>query len=283
MAIATLLSLAWPWATAKVVSVCCLSFKDPWVLESRSLLKYYLIHVFPVGAGFEVTGNNNVLAGCVISGNNQGLYIVGNSNIVHGNIVGLDVAGAVAFGNVQNGIQCDIGSDNTTITNNTVSGNSGSGIVLLGSRNSVVQGNMIGLDVGNALDGVQCSTGTDNTTIIDNTISGNRRNGIGVLGSSRIRIEANRFEGNALDAVQSSTNKVFVSVINNTFSARFRPGSAAISISSEGTRALGNTFTSINSTTESLVRSSVSGMPVLRIFDVRRSGLEGTWRKRMKK
>ena len=102
----------------------------------------------------------------------------GGNNMIRGNIIWLDVAGKVALGNAQDGIQCGPGSDNTTIANNTVSGNLDWGVVLF-SRNNIVRGNIIGLDVtgkvalGNALDGIQCGLGSDNMTIANNTVCGN--------------------------------------------------------------------------------------------------------------
>ncbi len=235
------------------------------------------------------TGSDNTtITSNMVSGNRlNGVLLGSRNNVVQGNIIGLDMTGRAALGNAQDGIQCTSISSNSTIVNNTICGNMRHGVFLSRARSNMVQGNIIGLDVqvslGNAQNGVQCDSGSDNTTIIDNTVSGNRRNGVLVLGSSRIRVEANRLESNVMDAVQCGANSSLVAVINNTIGARFRPGSAGINISSEGTRALGNTFTNIFSTTESLVRSSVSGMPVLSVVNASRSMLEGSTKRRRRR
>lgn len=74
---------------------------------------------------------------------------------IQGNIIGLDRNGQYAIGNggngviVENSVGTQIGGRLGT-TGNTISGNSGDGIVLAGgnTRDSVVSGNVIGLTAG---------------------------------------------------------------------------------------------------------------------------------------
>ncbi len=123
----------------------------------------------------------NVVQECVISGNGNGLLVVGSFNVVLGNIIGLDLAGKEALCNTGFGIWCEPGSDNTTIANNTISGNRAGG-VSLSSRGNVIRGNLVGLDVTgivevvNGASGITCNVGSNGTVIANNTIaiSGNR-------------------------------------------------------------------------------------------------------------
>jgi parallel beta-helix repeat protein len=233
------------------------------------------------GMRFSSCDNATIVNNTVSGNQGAGVTLISCRNsVVQGNIIGLDLAGIVARGNAGYGISCFTGSDNTTIANNTISGNRDSGVLVF-SSNNVVQGNVIGLGVagkvalGNGQDGIYCTTGSENTNISGNTVSNNLGNGISIFESVGIRIEANRLENNSLNAVQCNAGSNLVSIINNTFSARFRPGSVGINISSEGTRALANTFSNITSSADSLLRSSVNGMPVLSVVKVSRSVLEG--------
>jgi parallel beta-helix repeat protein len=104
---------------------------------------------------------NAIIVGNTVSGNwGSGIRFYGRNNLVIGNFIGLDPAGNALRANRADGIRCDTGCENATIVNNTISGNGGHGVSALSSRNVVVRGNIIGLDVSgslskpNTLDGI---------------------------------------------------------------------------------------------------------------------------------
>ena len=92
-------------------------------------------------------------AGNLISGNtNYGVYVTGASgNLVEGNLIGTDLAGSAALGNV-NGVIL-IGSSSDTIggtaagARNVISGNRSVNVYLDGVSDETVQGNYVGTDV----------------------------------------------------------------------------------------------------------------------------------------
>jgi hypothetical protein len=169
-----------------------------------------------VGSGVVVHGaasGNTIGPGNVISANHAwGVFISDsgtNSNVVDGNIIGLDAAGVKsidsvgnALGNAFNGLDVYNGAGYNTIggttasTRNIISGNLNEGI-LIGtpsggpiSWNNVVEGNYIGTDKsgtlprGNGRDGVYVGLGSGGTVIggataaARNIISGNITDGI---------------------------------------------------------------------------------------------------------
>jgi Bacterial Ig-like domain (group 3) len=171
----------------------------------------------PNGDGIDVNGSDNTIGGVtasdrdVISGNDaDGVYIVGaaTGNVVEGDYIGINGAGAAALPNKQCGIR-NYGYANTiggttAGARNVISGNTditavfGDGVYIAGTNNVVV-GNFIGTDdtgtvaVPNALDGVRVD-GSANTIGgtapgAGNVISGNGgtgvelRGGVGVTGN----------------------------------------------------------------------------------------------------
>lgn len=142
---------------------------------------------------------------------------VSNSNVVAGNVVGLNAAGAAA-GNGQNGIEINPGSNNRIGTNsdgvsdanerNVIGSNTGHGIIIVGgdffgsvsgSNNNIVAGNSIGTDAagtavrGNSQNGVFISS-NNNQTADDNIIGSN-------LDGTRDNIEGNLIANNAKGVV----------------------------------------------------------------------------------
>ena len=147
-------------------------------------------------AGSNTVGGTASGAGNLISGNTVvGIWFdSGDGNLVEGNLVGTDVTGARALGNIYSGIQLqsnnNIVGGTTAAARNVVSGNGfntgSSGIVVLGSGN-LVEGNYVGTNaagtaaLGNSGDGIDVSssantiggaTGTPGTGA-GNVISGN--------------------------------------------------------------------------------------------------------------
>ena len=158
--------------------------------------------------GLNIASSNNTIGGTgaearnVISGNdNTGILIAAgtNGNLVQGNFIGTDAAGASAIGN-GSGLVTEGQSGNSSShtiggtapgARNIISGNNGPGISIGGTlTGSVVQGNFIGTDVtgtvavGNVSDGVLIIFGSANNTIggttpaARNVISGNGANGV---------------------------------------------------------------------------------------------------------
>lgn len=206
------------------------------------------------GSGVVIIGgaNNNTLGGFVngarnfISGNRvNGVQIEGvgtNNNAVHGNYIGNGSGSSTGVGNSVHGILIWRGARNnrvgtgSSIGQNVISGNSGSGIKLkeAGTQGNVIIGNRIGTNaagtgpLGNAMDGITIesgasanSIGLNSVTGTGNVISGNLRHGVLITdtGSSGNVIRGNLIGldpagvllGNTLSGIQiqsAATNNV---------------------------------------------------------------------------
>ncbi len=152
--------------------------------------------------------------GNVISGNYFPLQGDGGSNVIQGNVIGLDVTGTNRIGNNSDGIRVSatharIGGTNAG-EGNVISGNGGSGIQFSSSagNNAVIQGNWIGTDVSGTLNlsngiyGILIS-GPRNVTVggdAPNVIAFNGYSGVAVLtsGATNNFISANAIYGNKL-------------------------------------------------------------------------------------
>jgi CSLREA domain-containing protein len=158
--------------------------------------------IFIDSATNTTVGGASAAARNLISGHFGGLvsggaiWIVGGANatgtIIQGNYIGTDAAGNSSLINSGAGILT--AGDNTRIggtaggAGNLISGNSGSGVRILSSNNTV-EGNFIGTnaagnaDLGNNLHGVLIENGTNNAVgggnaDARNLISGNNQNGV---------------------------------------------------------------------------------------------------------
>ena len=132
------------------------------------------------GAAGTIIGGTAAGAGNVLSDNLDGIYIQDAAGTtIQGNLIGTDITGAFARGNIDRGIQIESGGDNTTIggvavsAGNVISANGTDGILLsdgsspgTGTTGGVIQGNLIGV-------------GLDGTTAL-----GNGTNGIRILAVS---------------------------------------------------------------------------------------------------
>ena len=124
--------------------------------------------------------------------------------IIKGNVVGTDITGAAALGNLSIGISLPGSNTNVIIgggasgEGNLVSGNTGGGIILAGSNTGVIiKGNKVGTDIsgaaslGNLSNGIGLPGSNTNTTIgggvpgEGNLVSGNNGGGIVVNGSNK--------------------------------------------------------------------------------------------------
>ena len=157
------------------------------------------------GAQSNVIGGTTTAARNVISGNGiQGIHIDGlntDGNQVQGNFIGANVTGAAVLGNGGSGIELCCGSRSNVLggtisgAGNVISGNSNYGILLggVGTDGTVIQGNLIGVDLTgasplpNSFDGVTVYGGAQHTQIggtapgARNIISGNLSRGVGIF------------------------------------------------------------------------------------------------------
>ncbi len=151
------------------------------------------------GATANFIGDGTASGRNVISNNTFGIYInASNSNTLSGNIIGLDVDGTAALGNVGRGVEV-ISSDFTKIgvsgeVQNVISGNGQQGINLQSSTNTIVVNNKIGVrltgsqEVGNGSEGILMDENSGNTSVGDGTPEG--RNIIGFNGQEGLQIES---------------------------------------------------------------------------------------------
>jgi titin len=131
-----------------------------------------------IGVDLDAGAGSNTVAANVVSGNKQyGLFLTGSNNLVQGNLVGTNAAGAAALPNVT-GVAI-FGTGNTVggttpAARNVVSGNTGAGIDI----DSAVSGNVIeGNFIGTASDGVTALGNGAQGVLIrqgahDNTVGG---------------------------------------------------------------------------------------------------------------
>ena len=180
-----------------------------------------------IGAGGAGGGpQNNTIGGPstasrnVISGNGiQGVYLNGtgtSSNVVAGNYIGLNAAGAAAIGNLASGVELSAGFygsptantiGSTTGGRNFISGNvSGIQISGSGTNANVIVGNTIGMSPSGAViangdqgivmfDGPQGNTIGGATPGASNLIAGNTASGIALFDASTT---GNRISGNSI-------------------------------------------------------------------------------------
>ena len=202
-----------------------------------------------VGAGIYVQGANNQIGGNsaatrnVIGGNqSQGVQFSGagaTGNLLQGNYIGLNAAGAAAVANGSNGVMVDGGAANNVIgTNldgsndategNVISGNTANGLQLWGAGSgNVLRGNLIGVNpaataaLPNGYQGVQIGGATTNTTVggttsaAANIISGNTMKALEIVsvGSTGNTVQGN-YVGTNSGGVSNLPNAGGVAVIS---------------------------------------------------------------------
>ncbi|MEE9321792.1 MAG: cadherin domain-containing protein [Granulosicoccus sp.] len=166
------------------------------------------------GAGDNIIGGKNALFRNVISGNiGNGVTITGSGtddNTITANYIGLGSDGITDIGNQLRGIYVSNQAGNTQIggagvgARNIISGNGDSGIEIVDSDGSVIEGNRIGTDasglvaVENSDDGIRLNNASNTiigrSTATGNLISGNSDSGIVITGTSA----NNRIQGNMI-------------------------------------------------------------------------------------
>ncbi len=161
--------------------------------------------VYINGTPNNLIGGTTPAARNILSGNTAGVAVVlagATGNMVQGNYIGMDKTGAVALGNMFDGVSVISSASNNTIggtaagAGNVISGNPQDGVGLFAANNNTVQGNLIGtdatgaLDRGNARDGVLIRSNSTGNTIggtvtgARNIISGNNGEGVEIIESS---------------------------------------------------------------------------------------------------
>jgi hypothetical protein len=162
------------------------------------------------------TGERNVISGNALDGIR--IDAPGTGNVIIGNHVGVDVAGANAIANGGSGVWLNGSSGNTiggasNAARNVISGNTVDGITGIGSSSNLIQGNYIGtnaagtLALGNGEDGVYLEDGSSNTVggtvaAARNVISGNNWSGITFWGTGA----GNVAQGNYIGTDLTGTN-----------------------------------------------------------------------------
>jgi parallel beta-helix repeat protein len=196
------------------------------------------------GDGVNVSfSTNNTIGGDTLStrnvisnnGKDGVLLNIETDDVVEGNVIGSDVTGTVAAGNVNSGISLTDGSGNTiggivAGSGNLILGNNGVGVSLTGSSSNSIQGNRIGLNLQEAIlaniqDGISLNSGSNGNTIgglvggARNIISGNLNAGITIVNLSN----GNLIEGNyvGLDSTGLSgrgnkLNGIYIATSGNT-------------------------------------------------------------------
>jgi parallel beta-helix repeat protein len=153
------------------------------------------------GASGNTIGGSVAGAGNVASGNVTGICACAGAtaNQILGNLVGTDASGTLAVANTGTGVVAVAAANGNTIgggsavDRNVISGNTDSGLSIVGSSGNFVYGNYIGTDasgtadLGNGLRGVSVSNGSNNHigaafTGAGNLISGNDLDGVSISG-----------------------------------------------------------------------------------------------------
>ncbi len=195
--------------------------------------------------GLVVTSSNNLIGGTsaafqnLISGNgDNGIRISSGAtgNLVEGNLIGTDLTGTKALGNLNFGISILDASGNTiggtaAGAGNLVSGNTSDGVRIATDRvgatasGNLVEGNFIGTDLSgtkalaNGLNGVEIFDASGNTvggttSAAQNLISGNGGSGIRIGTDQNGAMAAdNLVEGNLIGTDLSGTN-VLANIFN---------------------------------------------------------------------
>lgn len=183
--------------------------------------------VFVNGVSGVTIGGSVAGAGNLVSGNGTGITLgsTATSNVVAGNIVGLNAAGTGRLANSGVGLYV-LGASNTiggtvAAARNVVSGNTTVGINISGAsaNGNTVSGNYVGtsisglVDLGNSEDGIQIDGGASGNTVGGltaaerNIISGNNNSGVAVDGVTSIgNVVVGNYIGLAADGTSGLAN-----------------------------------------------------------------------------
>lgn len=190
-------------------------------------------------AGNVIGDSDLFVPGNVISGNTNGVRILGasNGNFIVKNFIGTNAAGTAAIGNTSSGVAIFAGSGNViggffvpnSFVRNWISGNGANGVVITGTAAATrVQGNYIGTDgdgtraLGNGANGVQISGTSGNMVggtedLAGNLISGNGANGVLIISGATGNLVQGNFIGSdrtGSAAIPNTLNGAIVSAAN---------------------------------------------------------------------
>jgi parallel beta-helix repeat protein len=151
------------------------------------------------------TVNNVLITGCTFTNNagggiSSGVPIANSGKawvtnvVVDGNIVTANGPSVVQPSTTMKGIEIT-NCSGTRVTNNTVTGNTGFGILFRnGASNSMIQGNVVTGTIGDGIEEYLCS----GNTITGNTSTGNTKHGIYSVSCTGTILSGNTVSGNGL-------------------------------------------------------------------------------------
>ena len=195
------------------------TFSNPqnWIVTSTMTNDYIQSIIDGANTGDSITfltGTYNDMALTI----SNALNLIGNGAILNNNgtsstltvngpaASGTNITGFTISGAGENGISIN-NTDNVTISNNNITGNS-VGVGINNSQDNTITNNNISDNTNNGVDVSDDSTSND---ISDNTISGNGGNGVSLNGSDNNTVSSNTISdngGNGVDVDSSSGNEI---------------------------------------------------------------------------
>jgi CSLREA domain-containing protein len=230
--------------------------------------------------GLTVASGGSTVRGLVINRfDGSGIRLqTGGGNVVTGNYIGTDAAGAADLGNSSSGVMVDNSPNNivgglTPAARNLLSGNNQYGVCINGaaSTGNQVQGNFVGTDatgttdVGNTLDGINV-LGAPNNTVggtaagAGNLVSGNDRHGVSLSGATGTTVRGNFIGTNAAVAarLKNTSDGVFLSGGNGNTIGGSLAGSANV-ISGNGLHGVEFSASSNNTVQGNFIGTNAAG------------------------
>jgi hypothetical protein len=175
--------------------------------------------------GVIIFASSETVTGCVISNNaHSGLSLPGNSNLVENDMIGTNAAGTAAAGNVQVGIYIN-GYSNTAV-DDTISGNGGPGVEIIGSTGNQILNSYIGTNAGGtsavANQGVGVLVTGSSNTISADVISGNVTSGVALEGPGNV-VQGNEIGTNLAGtlAIPNGREGVYVDSNSNLIGGQY--------------------------------------------------------------
>ena len=259
------------------------------IVSDGNVIRGLQILYFP-GSGIWIDGgaSNNFIGGSapgegnVISGNWEGMNIVGSdtiSNTVFGNFIGTNAAGTAAIPNGNIGVNLGNGTQYNRIggalpgERNLISGNNNEGVRIsgLGTDHNTVFGNFIGTDatgtsaIGNAI-GITIDGGAQNNQVGGalsgerNLISGNNNDGVYISG---LGTDYNTVFGNFIGTDATGTSAIGNAMMGITIDDGAQNNQVGGALLGERNLISGNVWGGVsihdNNTTNNIVRGNYIG------------------------
>jgi Domain of unknown function (DUF4394)/Calx-beta domain/Domain of unknown function (DUF4214) len=214
------------------------------------------------GTGLKILGSNNIIggtsagAGNLLSGNLTNLLISSHHTTVMGNRIGTDFTGNVAIGT---GDGIIVGGDHNQISDNQISGNPGTGVVLNTSFTTLTR-NVIGLNadgsqplgnkIGVSIAGFDNFIGLSSEVLATggNVIAGNTTEGLVISGHNNL-VRSNQIGTYNHTAIKNGGDGIRITgyynhIGGNANSTNVISGNGGNGIQLSGTQAIGNTIIS---------------------------------------